>query len=299
MTELDRSYALCGRVARRAAKNFYYSFLLLPRAQRRAMCALYAFLRRTDDLGDNDSAVDVRRAALLRWRESLERALRGTFDDPLLPALADTVARYDISPAHLQAVIDGVEMDLVNTSYATFDELEVYCERVASAVGLACVRIWGCRDPRADEPARQCGIALQLTNILRDVHEDLRYGRVYLPQEDLLRYEYPIEALRRGERDGRFRALMRFEVERAEGYYERGAALARYLEGDSRAIFWTMISTYRALLDEIKRRDGDVLSSRVRLTAWRKWRIAMESYFGHSAAMTRLRGLSLRGATRG
>jgi phytoene synthase len=299
MSELERSYRLCGQVARRAAKNFYLSFLLLPRDERRSMCALYAFLRRTDDLGDNESAVEVRRAALLRWRESLARALAGAFDDPILPALADTVARYQVRPTDLQAVIDGVEMDLVKTAYATFGELELYCERVASAVGLSCIRIWGCRNPAADEPARNCGIALQLTNILRDVHEDLRYGRIYLPQEDLARCDYPVAALMAGQRDARFCALMRLEIARAESYYERGADLERYLEGDGRAIFWTIMSTYRALLDEIKRRDGDVLSSRVRLPMWRKWRIAVEGYFGHSAAMTRLRDLALRGAVRG
>lgn len=299
MSELERSYRLSSQVARRAAKNFYYSFLLLPRAQRRAMCALYAFLRRTDDLGDNDSPVEARRAALARWRGSLDRALAGQFDDPILPALADTVARFNVRPLDLHAVIDGVEMDLTQTSYETFGELELYCERVASAVGLACVRIWGCEDPASDEPARNCGIALQLTNILRDVHEDLRLGRVYLPQEDLRRFEYSADDLRGGERDGRFRALMRFEIERAEKYYERGAGLAPFLHGDSRAIFWTMLTTYRSLLDEIKRRDGDVLTSRVTLSPWRKWRIAVESYFGHSTTMTRLRGLAGVRAVRG
>ncbi|MBX7075066.1 MAG: presqualene diphosphate synthase HpnD [Pirellulales bacterium] len=292
MNDLEQSYALCGQIARRAAKNFYYSFWLLPRPQRRGMCALYAFLRHTDDLADAAEPVAARRAALARWRESLGRALAGQFDHPMLPALADTVARYEVRPIDLHAVLDGVEMDLEDRCYETFRELEAYCERVASAVGLACVRIWGCRDPRALTPARQCGIALQLTNILRDLNEDLARGRVYLPQEDLRRFDYSADDLRGGLRDARFQALMRFEIARAEDFYRQGAALSGYLSGESQAVFAAMFSTYRALLAEIKRRDGDVLTARVRLTPWHKWRIAAGSYLTHTRAMSKLRGVA-------
>lgn len=282
--ELNASYALCRQVARRAAKNFYYTFLLLPRDKRRAMCALYAFLRRTDDLGDNPQPADVRREALARWRESLDGAMQGRFDHPLLPALADTVARYAIPPQYLFDTIDGVEMDIDGRQYETFDELEQYCYRVASVVGLACIHVWGFRGDEAFEPARKCGLAFQLTNILRDLKEDAEQGRVYLPREDLDRFGYSVDGLRSGVRDARFRALMRFEIARAEALYREGRELQRWLEPDGLPVFGAMVSTYQALLEEIKRRDGDVFTNRVRLSPWRKLSIAARWLRVHPAA---------------
>jgi len=273
-SELNASYTWCRRIARRSASNFYYSFLLLPREKRSSMCALYAFLRRTDDLGDSPESQELRRAALASWRRSLARSLDGTFDDPLLPALADTVERFKVPHEYLHAVIDGVESDLENCRYETFGDLEAYCYRVASAVGLACIHIWGFHDEAALEPARQCGLAFQLTNILRDLREDAAHDRVYLPQEDLRRFDYSVADLNAGVCNEPFRALMRFEIDRAEGFYRDAQQLDRWLEPDGRRVFGTMWTTYRALLDEIKSLDGDVLSSRVALTGWRKIRIA-------------------------
>ena len=158
--DLDSSYAACRRVARRAARNFYCAFFLLPRAKRRSMCALYAFLRQIDDLGDGDEPLAKLRSALEAWRRSLDQALSGTFDNPLLPALADTVQHWQIPPRYLHEVLDGVEMDFDRNRYETFDELELYCYRVASAVGLACLSIWGFESDEALEPARKCGIEL-------------------------------------------------------------------------------------------------------------------------------------------
>lgn len=271
---LDASYAWCRQLTRRTASNFYYSFLVLPRRKRRAMCALYAFLRRTDDLGDNALPRELRQSALAQWRLSLGRGLEGQFDAPLFPALADTVRRYRLDPAHLHDVIDGVEMDLDRCRYETFDELREYCYKVASAVGLCCVRIWGCTSEAAREPACNCGIAFQLTNILRDLKEDAERGRVYLPQEDLRRFGYTVEQLRRGEVNDAFRELMRFEIARAEEFYRAAAELPRWLDADGRAAFGAMTAIYRGLLEEIKRLDGDVFRRRVRLSAWRKLRIA-------------------------
>lgn len=271
---LGTSYETCRRLARRSARNFYYSFMVLPREKRRAMCALYAFSRQTDDLGDNQQPVDVRRSALANWRRSLDRGLNGIFDSPIFPALADTVERYQLPPRYLHDLIDGVEMDLDQTEYQTFDELRAYCYKVASAVGLCCIQIWGFTDEQAIEPAIRCGIALQLTNILRDLKEDAAEGRVYLPQEDLRRFDYSADDLRRGVVDNRFRRLMRFEIDRAEEFYEEAAELDRWLSPDGRAVFGAMTAIYRGLLDEIKRLDGDVFSRRVKLTTWRKLRIA-------------------------
>lgn len=272
--QLAASYAHCQRIARRSGSSFYYSFLLLPKRQRMAMCALYAFLRHTDDLADSGAGRDERAAALAAWRRSLADALAGRYDHPLLPALADVVASYAISVDYLTAAIDGAEMDLARERYETFEELETYCELVASMVGLACLRIWGCDAPQAQRPARRVGVAFQMTNILRDLGEDAKRGRVYLPQADLDRFEYTVDDLQAGVRDERFRRLMRFEIERTEALYADAAELERWLEPVGRRVLGSMTAVYRALLGEIKRRDGDVLSTRVRLSNWRKMRIA-------------------------
>lgn len=276
--DVEASYAHCARIARRSASNFYYAFLLLPAAKRRSMCALYAFLRRTDDVGDSEAPVEQRRAALDEWRTSLDRALAGQFDDPALPALADTLERWQIPVRHLHAVLDGVEMDLAGRHYATFDDLADYCRHVASAVGLACLPIWECRGAEAEAAAVDCGIACQLTNVLRDVKEDLAGGRVYLPAEDLARFDYTVDDLRREVRDERFAALMEFEIARAESFYERGARLARDLPPDAQGVFAAIMETYRTLLDEIRRRRGDVFSGRVRLGRARRLAIAGRAF---------------------
>ncbi|HEV3136376.1 MAG TPA: phytoene/squalene synthase family protein [Pirellulales bacterium] len=286
MNELAASYVECQRVARRSASSFYYSFLLLPKRKRRAMCVLYAFLRRTDDLGDNSDSVSERRAALQSWRHSLARAARGIYDDPLLPAVADVIEEFSVPPEYLTSVIDGVEMDLEPCRYETFEQLEKYCYRVASVVGLACLRIWGCAHTDAQRPARQCGLAFQMTNILRDLNEDVARDRIYFPQQDLDRFGYTADELRAGAGNDRFRELMRFEIERTEKFYAEAADLEQWLEPDGRRVFGSMMAVYRALLAEIKRLDGDVLSRRVRLSRWHKMRIATRWLLVRSAAAT-------------
>lgn len=272
--DLAASYQYCQRMARRSASSFYYSFLLLPKPKRRAMCALYAFLRLTDDLSDAASPAFDRRAALADWRASLDRSAAGQHDHPLLPALADTVTSYAVPHDYLHAVIDGVEMDLEPREYHTFEDLEQYCYRVASAVGLACLRVWGCRSPEADEPARRLGVAFQLTNILRDLKEDAARGRIYLPREDFERFGYSCDDLREGRRDDRFREMMRFQIARTENLFTAAREVEPCLDQDARGIFGSMVSVYRALLDEIKRLDGDVFTTRVVLSRWRRMRIA-------------------------
>lgn len=278
--DLSDSFARCRQIARRTGTSFYYSILLLPRAQRRAMCALYAFLRLTDDLGDSDppatsaAAIDQRRAALDRWRNGLERAFEGQFEHPIMPAVADTLVRYAIPREYLHAVIDGVMMDLDEPIYESFADLELYCHRVAGVVGLACLRIWSFTDARALDLADKCGLAFQLTNILRDLEEDAGRGRIYLPREDLRHFDYSADDLRQGVVNEQFRQMMRFQIARAESYYAQSAELANYLQGGGRAMFGAMFETYASLLVEIKRRDGDVFGQRVRLSSWRKMRIA-------------------------
>ncbi len=267
---INRSFTWCARLTRRTAGNFYWAFLTLPRAQRRAMEALYAFMRVTDDLADDAGEVAAKRAALRDWRAALDRCLAGQASHPLHPALRRIVDRYGIPPAHLHEVIDGVEMDLEPRPFATFAQLRGYCHRVASAVGLCCIQIWGFHDEAARAHAEAAGIAFQLTNILRDLGEDLDRGRVYLPLEDIERFRSPPESWR--QRGGEFRDLMRFQAERAREHYRRAERLAGCLHPSGRAVFQTMLRTYRGLLDEIERRDYDVFRERVRLTRWRKLR---------------------------
>jgi phytoene synthase len=274
---LAASYAYCVRLARREAANFYHAFRVLPGRQRRAMCALYAFLRVADDLSDGPGSPADKRGALATWRNQFARALDGNYSHPLHAALHDTIRSHGIPSAYLGAVLDGVEMDLVQDSYATFAELYGYCYRVASAVGIACIHIWGCADTRAEAYAESAGVAFQLTNILRDLREDAARGRIYLPREDLLRFGYEREQLHRGERDSRFRALMRFEVERARRYYDAARPLSALLPPPGRAVYQIMMRTYSSLLDAIERRDYDVFSHRISLSGWRKLRLVMQA----------------------
>jgi phytoene synthase len=295
---VEASYGWCRRMARRSGSNLYLSFLGLPRAKRRAMDALYAFMRHTDDLADDPQPLESRREALARWRAVLQRALQGHFDladqplppfkenEPpgrrtqrvpcrdLLPALADVVRRFAVPAEHLCAVIDGVEMDLSRRRYETFDELRGYCERVASAVGLACIHVWGFDGREAIQPARECGIALQLTNILRDLKEDAQQDRIYLPLEELRQFDYSVEELKRGAANEPFGRLMEFQIERAERFYRQGAELIEWLQSEGRRTFGMMMATYRAVLEKIKRRPADVLRRRICLSRATKLRIA-------------------------
>lgn len=280
MSHLDSSYALCQRLARKSASNFYFSFALLPREKRRSMCALYAYLRQVDDLGDDESRdLAARRQSLAQYRERLAAALSGRSTDPVLLALADTAARHQIPHDYLTDVIDGVEMDLAGAHYETFADLEQYCCRVASAVGLACIHIWGFRSPQAVQPARRCGIAFQLTNILRDLREDIRHGRIYLPNEDLRRFNYSADELNRCEANDRFVSLMQFEIDRAQQYFASAADLEPLLEPDGRRMLRAMTAAYHRLLEKIRRRPADVLRRRVRLRSWEKLWISANAMF--------------------
>jgi phytoene synthase len=265
-----RSYAYCEQLARREAGNFYHAFRLLPRPQRLAMCALYAFMRTADDLSDGPGSTAEKRILLKDWRRQLDLALAGNFNHRLHPALAHTVVAYAIPPQYLYDVLDGVCMDLEPVRYQTFGELYGYCYRVASAVGLACIHIWGFRGEEAKIPAEAAGIAFQLTNILRDLAEDAARDRIYLPREDLDRFGYTEAQLYRGERNAAFRALMEFEVERAQNYYQATCPLAGMLRPAGRAVFQVMTCTYRGLLETIVRRNYDVFSGRVSLSRWHK-----------------------------
>jgi len=272
---LARSYHYCEEVARREAGNFYPAFLLLPAPRRRAMCALYTFMRIADDLSDDSGPLDVKRQRLSGWRGGLHDALAGRFLHPSHAALCDTIERHRIPVRYLDAVIDGVEMDLEPVAYRTFEELRNYCWHVASVVGLSCIHIWGFHGAIATQFAEDAGIAFQLTNILRDLGEDAARGRVYLPREDLDRFGYRAEQLRAGICDPAFQEMMRFEVARARDYYRSGWRLVPCLSPAGRAVFLMMARTYRNLLAEIENRDYDVFRSRVRVPSWKKLLFAL------------------------
>ncbi len=276
--ELAASYRAAGQVARQRARNFYYSFVVLPPEKRRALCAVYAFMRCCDDISDGDESADEKRGGLRRWREKLDAALTGDFQgDPILPAFRDSVRRFAIPAEYFHWIIDGAEMDLTVGRYETFEELYRYCFHVASAVGLVCLQVFGFSDDRARELAEHCGIAFQLTNILRDVKEDAEMGRIYLPGEDLRRFQYDPLDLRRGIFDERFRRLMTFEANRAKEYYSRARNLLPLIEETSQPALWAMMEIYSRILEKITRRQYDVFSARVHLASTEKLAIVFRA----------------------
>jgi phytoene synthase len=289
--DLAASDVYCARIAARRARNFYPSFLLLPRRQRRSMYALYAFMRQTDDIADEPGPIPQKRLALSHWRNSLERTLQGAV--PIgpgewvgWPALARTVACHGIPAPLLHEVIDGVAMDLEPLEFATFEELRVYCYKVAGVVGLCCLHIWGYRSEagRAEALAESCGIALQLTNILRDIGPDARNGRIYLPRDDLARFGVDVADLAAPVASDRLRRLLAFEAGRAYDEYDRGGALEARVDRAGRPMLRAIVGIYRALLDEIARRDYEVLRRRVSIPGSRKAWIALRAYCGQRFA---------------
>jgi len=274
---LESSFEHCRQVAKTRARNFYYSFLLLPKAQKDAMCAIYAFMRYSDDISDDERpTVEQRRASLEHWKAALERALDGDFgDDPILPAFRATIERYSIPTEYFFDMIDGVGSDLEPQTYETFDELYQYCYRVASVVGLTIIHVFGFEGKQALELAEKCGIGFQLTNILRDIPEDAAMGRVYLPAEDLRRFGLSREAiLDAGDAgrpaEGRFDEMMAFEWERAHSYYEESSPLLGLVKSSSRPSLWAMIAIYHGVLLRIRELRYDVYRQRARLSALEK-----------------------------
>jgi 15-cis-phytoene synthase len=281
-TPLEESYRYCRRIARQRAKNFYYSFLLLDSQRRASMCAIYAFMRYCDDLSDSPQAAGGGSAAesagesMSRWRADLRRALAGdTQGNPLWPAFRDTVERYKIPHRYFEEMIDGVSSDLEPRQIQTFDELYRYCYQVASVVGLTIIHIFGFSSERALPLAEKCGVAFQLTNILRDVREDALLGRIYLPQEDLARFSVPVEQLRTGREDDRFRGFMRFEADRARQYYAESGPLAELIDPGSRRSLWALREVYQKLLSRITESNYSVLTSRINVpTSSKLWLLA-------------------------
>ena len=252
----------CQKKAAASGSSFYYSFLFLPAPRRRAITALYAFCREVDDVVDEAAEMQIAAAKLAWWRAEVANLYRGNPQHPVTRALAPFIGEYSLPQEQLNEIIDGMEMDLTQTRYLDWPALERYCHRVAGVVGLLAARIFGYRDARTLEYARNLGIAFQLTNIIRDVGEDARKNRIYLPMDELKRFDVPAADILIARETPQFNALMRFQDERARGWY--GTAFAALPAVDRRAQRpgLIMAAIYKALLDEIVRDDFRVLSRR-------------------------------------
>ena len=288
-SQLAMAYSVCRSITRTAAKNFYYAFLVLPAAKRQALYAIYAFMRRCDDIADDVRLpARERRHKLGNWIESFHRAQAGQpTDDPVLLAVTDAVRTYQIPSVLLDQLAYGTAMDIEDQAdsaasrlgvtaagvripptvfYKTFDDLYLYCYRVASVVGLVCIRIFGYRDPAAEGLAERCGQAFQLTNILRDVKEDAAMGRVYIPLEDLLRFDIAASELRAGKDLDRIRPLLAKQADRAREYYKAAEELLPLIHEDSQPALWVLVTIYRRLLDKIAARHFDVFREKIQVS---------------------------------
>ncbi|MDP9160970.1 MAG: phytoene/squalene synthase family protein [Acidobacteriota bacterium] len=298
-SQLVVAYSVCRSITRRSAKNFYYGFLVLPRTKRQALCAVYAFMRKCDDIADDPGLpLSVRRQKLETWLDAFHRVDSGEItDDPVLLALADAQRRFGIRVGLLDELAYGTAMDVEDEAsrevaredggsdladalaplYKTFDDLQRYCYRVASVVGLVCIKIFGYRDPTAETLAERCGLAFQLTNIIRDVKEDAAMGRVYLPEEDLAQFGVTASELRSGTAS-RFAPLLAMEADRAREYYRSGEELIPFVDEDSRPALWVLITIYRTLLEKIASRQYDVFSERISLPLHEKLSILAKGF---------------------
>lgn len=302
--QISDSYEECHRITRAAHSNFYPAFFLLPKPKRDGIVALYAFMRLIDDVSDEGADVAAKQRGLAKWRAALDEAITGqtkVFDGnnasaldavnrldgaQVLPALVDTMQRYKMPPRYLHDLISGAEMDLTIQSYPTFERLKEYCYRVAGTVGLTCTHIFGFSDPSAVDLAEKLGLAFQLTNIIRDVHEDYGLGRVYLPDDDLARYGVEKKDLGLNQATLGVRELLRFEADRAWNLFEEGAKLLKFVDEDSRGTLWLLVHTYSALLARVESLDYAVFGERVRLSKAEKMLFIAKARFGRHTEET-------------
>jgi len=279
---IQDAYQACESITRDQARNFFYGIRLLPGTKRNALCALYALSRRIDDIGDGDLPLDQKVTSLAELRTSLRDI--DTSTDPVLIAVSDTARRYPVPMGAFDELVDGVEMDLTGRQYNTFDELVGYCRCVAGAVGRLCLGVFGSQpDPHASDYADALGIALQQTNILRDIREDLITGRIYLPQEDLDTFGVQLALNEQGslaDKEGNLAALIEFSAARARTWYDRGLKLMPLLDRRSAACTGAMSGIYRHLLDRIATDPQAVYGGRLSLSGWQKAGVAVRALVG-------------------
>lgn len=292
--QLSHAYAVCRGITRRAAKNFYYGFIVLPSEKRNALSAVYAFMRHADDITD-EPGVDPqqKRQKLSEWMEAAKAVFAGkATDDPVLMALGDAQKNFKIPPELFEKLVYGTSLDLdIPAASAdapailctTFEDLKQYCYYVASVVGLVCIRIFGYEDSKAEFLAEDCGLAFQLTNIIRDIKEDAGMGRIYIPEEDLTRTNlsaanFSPASLQDPAQVQQLRPALEYEAERARKYYESAKWLMELIEEDSRAALWVLVEIYSRLLKKITERNYDVLTERVRLTFWEKMKVLSRGF---------------------
>ena len=262
--------------------NFYYSFLLLPSEKRRAIITLYEFCRRTDDIVDSNDSIEKKSVALREWKEQLIHSLDGSPTNPSLVELSSVVQRFKIPQELFLELVDGVAMDLAKQRYQTFRELYPYCYRVGSTVGLMSIEIFGYRNPEAKNYAINLGVALQLTNILRDLKSDVRNGRIYLPQEDLRKYGYAESELQSLRVNKSFENLIRFECQRARNFFRVARSYLKREDSHSLYPAETMAAIYERLLRHIERRPGDIYRREIRLNLVSRFGVALGTWIGHS-----------------
>jgi 15-cis-phytoene synthase len=290
-SQLHMAYSVCRGITRERAKNFYYGFLVLPKLKRQALCAVYAFMRRCDDIADDPSlsAAD-RRLKLDTWVDAFHAAHAGLpTDDPILLALTDAQRRFHIPVGLLDGLAFGTAMDVEDNTvqadasgltiqYRSFQDLERYCYQVASVVGLVCIRIFGYADPAAEPLAERCGLAFQLTNIIRDVKEDATLGRIYLPGEDLEQCGISAAELTSNPNPERIRPLLEVQTQRAFDNYGAAEELLPLISEDSQPALWVLVTIYRSLLEKIVRLKYDVFTQRVSLTTREKLTILSKGF---------------------
>jgi phytoene synthase len=275
----EGDYARCAEITRRASSNFYYAFMLLPRERRRALYSVYAFCRFVDDIADGDG-INNPAAMLARWREELNKVFVGTPSRAISRALSDNVRRFNIPRRYFEEVIDGVEMDLTQRRYDRFADLCLYCRRVASAVGLICVEIFSCSNQATRLYADRLGIAFQLTNIIRDVGEDAARARIYLPLEDLERFDVSEAEILHRVYSSRFRSLIEFEAQRARQYYREAEQTLADNDRGSMLAAEGMRLIYASLLDRIAHAGYRVFDRRISLSAPRKLYLVGRAWAG-------------------
>jgi len=269
----------CQSKAATSGSSFYYSFMFLPKPRREAITALYAFCREVDDIADECHEPDIARAKLAWWRNEVSNLYAGHPQHPVTKALAPAVQTYNLNEEHFQEIIDGMQMDLEQNRYIDFKQLQLYCYRVASVVGLLSASIFGYSDRKTLKYAHDLGLAFQLTNIVRDVGEDARRDRIYLPLDELAKFDVTENDMLQGQESEQVRNLLEFQIERAESYYERAFAELPARDRKAQRTGLVMAAIYRSLLHEIKSGGGEkVLNARIALTPLRKLWIAWSTW---------------------